>query len=122
MGDTKATRVVTGEVVLPNAELPAKAARLVVRVEDVSRADAPSEVIGQARLSDVSLTPGATLPFSVEIPASQIDDRRMYSVSAHVDVSGSGEVEVGDLITMQSYPVLARNDGDQVKLNVKPVK
>ncbi len=114
------TQKVSGEVILP-AELPAEKADLIVQVEDVSRADAPSVVVGEKRLSRVRLQPGAALRFEIEIPEDAVDPSRSYSVRAHVDVSGSGEVETNDLVTTQSYPVLTRGHGDSVKLQVKKV-
>ena len=111
---------VSGEVILP-AEVPADRADVIVQVEDVSRADAPSVVVGEKRLPRVALRPGAKLPFEVEIPEGALDESHSYSVRAHVDVSGSGEVETNDLVTTQSYPVLTRGHGDSVKLQVKKV-
>ncbi|MBL8145990.1 MAG: hypothetical protein JNL34_06370, partial [Anaerolineae bacterium] len=47
--------------------------------------------------------------------------QRLYSVRAHIATSGSGEVERGDYITMQSYPVLTRGYGNRVTLAVRRV-
>ena len=70
---------------------------------------------GEAWQSEVSLKPGEPLRLSVEIPKDKIDEKRTYSVTAHVDTSGSGEVEVGDLVSTQSYPVLTRGAGDRIE-------
>jgi uncharacterized lipoprotein YbaY len=121
MDETKAPRVVHVDVALPKVELPPKAARVVVRVEDISKADAASEVVGEARQSEVSLKPGDPLRLSIEIPRDRINEQRRYSVAAHVDISGSGEVEVGDFVSTQSYPVLTRGGGDRVRVDVKRV-
>ena len=121
MGDTEKTQTVRGEIVLPSTDLPAETADLVVQVEDVSRADAPSIVIAEQRRSGVSLRGGAVLPFAVKVPAELIDERHRYSVRVHTDVSGSGEVEVGDLVSTQSYPVLTHGYGNEVRVDVKRV-
>jgi putative lipoprotein len=121
MSGTEETRTVQGEVILPNIDLPAETANLVVQVEDVSRADAPSVVIADQRQSGVPLRSGATLPFTVEVPEELVDERDSYSVRVHVDVSGSGEVEVGDLVSTQSYPVLTRGHGNEARIHVKRV-
>jgi hypothetical protein len=42
-------------------------------------------------------------------------------VRVHVDVSGSGEVEKGDLISTQSHPVLTRGHADQAAVPVRKV-
>lgn len=119
MSDPDDTRIVEGEIVLPDAELPDEAAELIVQVEDVSRADAPSTVVGEQRVRDVRLAPGGRLRFHVEVPASRVDPRLNYSLRAHVDVSGSGEVESGDLLTTQSYPVLTTKQDDAPTVDVK---
>jgi putative lipoprotein len=112
---------VRGQVTLPAIELSAPTADLIVQVEDVSRADAPSIVVGEQRIPRVPLQAGMVLPFTVEIPAERIVPSHSYTVRVHVDMSGSGKVETGDLITMQSYPVLTQGYGNEANVTVKPV-
>jgi putative lipoprotein len=121
MGETAKTRTIRGGIILPNTGLSAGTSDLIVQVEDVSRADAPSVVIGEQRQSGVSLSGGTVLPFTIEIPAELIDDRHSYSVRAHIDLSGSGEVKVGDLVSTQSYPVLTRGYGNEAEIKVTRV-
>ena len=116
-----ASHAVRGEVVLPSAGIAAGTAEVTIQVEDVSRADAPSIVIGEQRMSGVAVGAGGVLPFTIEIPAGLVDGRRNYSVRAHISRSGSNEVSVGDLVSTQSYPVLTRGFGDRVRIVVKPV-
>lgn len=120
MADATKAEVVTGEIVL-GKDMPAKAAKVVVQVEDVSRADAPSVVVGEQRLSNVALRGKRAIPFKVDVPAGLIDQRSLYSVRAHIHLSGSGEVEEGDYVTTQSYPVLTHGHGKAVKLAVRRV-
>lgn len=114
-------RVVRGEIALPVEAVLTEPADVMVYVEDVSRADAPAIVVGQQRQSGVSLRPGASLPFEIEIPADSVDERGFYSVRAHVDHSQSGDVTIGDLVSTQSYPVLTRGYGTVAHVNVKRV-
>jgi uncharacterized lipoprotein YbaY len=113
-------RVVRGRVVLPPSA-PAATGDVVVQVEDVSRADAPSRVVGEMRKRHVQLGPHAEVPFEVEIPPDALDPGGDYSVRVHVDMSGSGQVDKGDLITMQSYPVLTHGYGDDARVEVRQV-
>jgi putative lipoprotein len=115
------TNTVRGQVVLPNVELPNQTADLFVQVEDVSRADAASEVVGEHRVSGVPVRAGQVLPFEIEIPTGKVDPKHSYSVRAHVDMTGSGKVETGDLITTQSYPVLTQGYGSEANLTVKRI-
>ena len=112
---------IRGQVVLPNVQLPNQTADLIVQVEDVSRADAPSQVVGEQRVSGVPVQAGQVLPFAIEVPAEHIDPRNSYSVRVHVDMTGSGKIEPGDLISTQSYPVLTRGYGNEANVTVKKV-
>src|SRR5687767_13319159 len=102
MSTVKDKTTVRGQVVLPDVEPAEKTADFIIQVEDVSRADAPSTVVGERRISRVPLRAGMSLPFTVEIPAESILPNHSYTVRVHVDMSGSGKVEPADLITMQS--------------------
>jgi putative lipoprotein len=121
MTDPAGKRVVRGEVALPPDMGRLEAAQVVVRVEDVSRADAPSVVVGEQRFKGTDLAEAERIPFAVEIPAELIDERATYAVSVHVDVSGSGNVERGDLITTESYPVLTRGHPDEMNVRVRKI-
>ena len=118
MGEKNTVR---GQVVLPNVPLPNQTADLIVEVEDVSRADAPAQVVGEQRLLGVSVRAGQVFPFAIEIPSDRIDPSHSYSVRVHIDMTGSGKVEPGDLITTQSYPVLTQGYGSEANVTVKPV-
>jgi len=121
LADVENTRTVRGQIALPSIGLPTKAAQVIVQVEDISRADAPSTVVGEERLRDVRLGSETVLPFAVRLPAGLVDERHSYSVRVHIDVSGSGNVSAGDLLSTQTYPVLTRGYGDEVRIQVKPV-
>ncbi len=113
-------RTVRGEVVLPAGEPGERAVRLVVQIEDVSRMDAPSQVIAEQQIDDVPLD-GTSVEFEVPVPAGLIDERASYSVRVHVDMSGSGEVERGDMITTQSYPVLTHAAPEPTRIEVRRI-
>ena len=115
------TTKVRGQVVLPDVELAGQTADFIIQVEDVSRADAPSTVVGEQRISSVPVYAGMSIPFTVEIPAERILPNHSYTVRVHVDMSGSGKVEPADLITMQSYPVLTQGYGNEVNVSVRRV-
>ena len=114
-------RTISGEVVLPGGDLPAEAAAVVVRVEDISRADAPSTVVGEQRIDHADLAGRRAIPFTIEVPADLVDERALYSVQAHVDLSGSGEVETGDFISTRTHPALTRGAEDVVVVPVTRV-
>ncbi len=76
---------------------------LRVRVVDDSRADACANVISEVVDADLQCAPGSPMICAVDIPAQ--GPPRGYAVQAHFDLDGSGEVEVGDYVTMQRYGV-----------------
>ncbi len=115
------TRAIQGEIVLPTGGPPIGSADVVICVEDISRADAPSLVIGEQRQKGLLLHPGARLPFVIEVPTEMIDERNLYSIRAHVDRSGSGVVKKGDFVSTETYPVLSRGYGVSATVKVKAV-
>jgi copper homeostasis protein (lipoprotein) len=81
---------------------------LEVILEDVSRMDAPAEVMGRVEVSN----PGNP-PFTFEIPyqADAVDDRHTYSVRARITVDGRLM-----FTTDTVAPVLTRGAGREVEL------
>jgi uncharacterized lipoprotein YbaY len=118
--DDSKTRVVRGTVVLPQDHASGEIGDVIVQVEDVSRADAPSVVVGEYRRKGVNLDQGA-LPFDIEVPADTIDPRHSYSVRVHVDMTSSGLVEAGDYVSTESHPVLTRGHGTEREVRVRRV-
>jgi uncharacterized lipoprotein YbaY len=98
--------VVTGEIRFEPQAPPFRNATIRVRLEDVSRMDAPARVVAEQVIRGVSRsTPAAApVPFAVH-SARALDSRATYNLRAHVDLNGNGEIEVGDFITMERFPV-----------------
>lgn len=116
MADHGTQKLVKGEAVL-SRPLDAGAHLLHLMIEDVSRADAAAETVGRADLPvNGPLPAGTVLPF--EIAVRDVDPGARYSVRAHLDRSGSGEIESGDLISTQSYPVLTRGAPEAVRVTL----
>lgn len=108
---TVPTREVRGRVRF-REEVPAPAT-LHLHLDDVSRADAAATPVAELIVALAAPMPaGAELPFAIIAPA--IDERDRYAVRVHVDVSGTGEVEVGDLLSTTAYPVLTQGAPDDV--------
>ena len=108
-------RTVSGEIVLP-ANTPAVTAKLVlIEIRDVTLADAPSVVIAEQRLQNISLKPGGHIAFKLSV--AEVALNRMLSVRAHVSLDGSGRTQSGDLLTTASFPV--PNAGTPAPLEVR---
>jgi putative lipoprotein len=111
--------VVYVEVLLPPGVVEGPAGEVVVRVEDVSRADAPARVVGEARLGTRGVA--AAFPLAASVPVDLVDERCAYAVRVHVDVDGDGQVSAGDYVSTQAHPVLTRGAPARVAVPVRQV-
>ena len=91
--------------------LPADA-RARVTVEDATRADASSVVVAETVLDDLDI--GA--PAVAELDVGEVDPTADLVVRVQVSPRNRKAlgIELGDLITTQSHPVLTRGHGDSV--------
>jgi putative lipoprotein len=58
---------------------------VIVRVLDVSLADAPSVTVAEQRIEPEHQVP---IPFSIDVPRTRLEPRHTYSVSARIEVDG----------------------------------
>jgi uncharacterized lipoprotein YbaY len=114
-------RILEGDVHFDDLRIPIDHAIVRIRLEDVSRADAASEVVSEIVLNDVSLAPGGrvSVPFSMQHPA--LADKGRYTIAVHADVDGEGEITSGDYITMESFPVTPAESRERVSVHVRKV-
>lgn len=82
-------------------------------LQDVSRADAPAQVLGTARLEKPGQPP---FRFSISYDAAKIEQNRSYAVRATITVAGKLM-----FTTDQSYPVLTRGKGSDVSMTMRRV-
>jgi predicted transcriptional regulator len=90
-----------------------------VTVEDVTQADASSVVIAERVLDDLAVDQ----PAVAEVEVGEVDPRANLVVRVHVTDAGrqTREVEVGDLVSTQSHPVLTHGHGDSVVVRPRVV-
>ena len=118
----KAPIVIEGEIHFVDVTSSVPHATVYVRLEDVSLADAPSKVIAEELIPNISIEAEGqpSVPFSIRTPG--LDERAVYTLTVHVDVGGSGEITLGDYITMESYPVSPTVSPTYINVRVRPVK
>ena len=58
---------------------------MIVRVLDVSRADAPSVTVAEQRVESEHQVP---IPYSVAVPSAALSARGRYAVAARIEVGG----------------------------------
>ena len=114
--------LVSGEVVFSEPLHRSGSAVVRVRLLDVTRADADAEVLAEQVIPDVKLEPEGRPRVPFELFGNPQDERRRCIVDVHVDLTGDGEVKVGDWITMASHPVVTRGQPTTVTVRVREVK
>jgi uncharacterized lipoprotein YbaY len=98
--------LVKGTIIFDDDDEPPAGATVYVRLEDVSRADAPATVVAEEVIREARPGPQAGwLAFTLH--GGPLDPRRRYGVRVHVDVDGDGAVGVGDYVSTASHPVWA---------------
>lgn len=73
----------------------------VVRLEDISVADAPSVVVAETRCPSSATSP-SSLPYRLRLPAGSVQDDRQYTLSARAEARSEGQRRL--LGTVQTYP------------------
>lgn len=107
-------RTISGRVRLREA-IGKPGATLRVTLEDVSRADAAATLVAEAILPIARpLDAGVELPFALAVP--EVDDHARYNVRVHIDLTGSGDITVGDRISTAAHPVLTQGNPDDVTI------
>lgn len=114
-------QVAAGTIVFDADIEPFAGATVYVRLEEVTRADAPSRVIAETILRDVQVGgQGAReLEFTIDMP--MLDPRERYVLRVHVDVDGDGRIGVGDYVSTGSYPVVPGAGASARSIQVKRV-
>jgi len=80
------TATVTGTVTyVEKIALPSEGVVVTVKIEDVSRADAPAITIGQQVIENAGQVP---IPFEIEYNPAEIDERFVYALRARIEVDG----------------------------------
>ncbi|SFM28578.1 YbaY family lipoprotein [Variovorax sp. OV329] len=84
-------------------------ATVTVRLQDVSRMDAPAVVMSEQRFTTDGRQP--PLPFELAVDAAKVDPNRRYTVAARVEQGGQLL-----FINDTAYPVLTQGGGYTVHL------
>ena len=77
--------------------------RVRAAVVDTSQADALHPTVAEATTTLTSAAPHVEL--TIEIPDGSLAPGHRYSLQAHVDRGGTGDIEPGDLIITADVPV-----------------
>jgi uncharacterized lipoprotein YbaY len=121
MMSSSETPLVEGEILLGEPQRSFTGATVHVQLEDVSYADAPSKIIAEQAISDVSHESGTEQRLKFALYGDIPDERGRYIVTARVDLQGQGRVIRGDYLSMESYPVLTHGNPNQISVRLREV-
>lgn len=111
------TSEVTGSVIyLERIALP-RPGTLRVTLEDVSRADAPAEVIASEEIDILRNTAGPPFPYSLRFQTYRIERNHRYVVRAEIRDAGD-ELR---LTSVDSYPVLTNGAPSMAEIRVRMI-
>jgi uncharacterized lipoprotein YbaY len=111
------------EVLLDPAERerPPAGTPLRVQLRDTSLADAPAEILAEA--DTVVSDEGGQRLATVELPAPEGRPADRLTVWAHLDVSRTGDVTVGDYVTTQAHVAPSpEQQPARLPVTVRPVR
>jgi uncharacterized lipoprotein YbaY len=115
-------KLVKGKITFEEETPPFSGATLYVRLENVTDADIPSQVVADYVQQNVAFDPNTGRELLFSIAGDAPDSRVSYAVRVHIDIDGDGAVSRGDLISMQSYPVITFGHPKEVSILVQQVK
>ena len=98
------SRLITVELQFPPRMDAFHARMVLVKIVDISLADAPSILIAQQKLENILCATQSPLLLHIDLPAALTPSN--WIAQAHISRSGNEQYSAGDLITIQSYPVL----------------
>jgi len=114
------TTTIAGTITVEEPTSAPETAVVLIRLLDASLADASSITISEQQITNADLSAGE-LAFRLEVP-DDLEASARYTVSVHADVDGSGDISVGDYITMESYPVTLDDSQPPVEVRIRPVR
>ena len=122
MSESHETATVRGVIAFAPDQRPHASFTVTVVVEDVSKADAPSTIVGRSTFEIPASVPKALsdgeLSFAVTVPAEALDSARRLNVRVHAtarsfsepDATERSDITEGDYVSTQSHPVLPDPD------------
>lgn len=96
-------------------------ATVFIHLIDSGMLDTSASVLAEQAIRNFSFRPGDP-PLNFELTLDKEPDKRgLLGVTVHISMTGKDDVEMGDYMTMQSYPVLTQGYPDAVTVEVKRV-
>ena len=97
--------IIEGEIIFREIRSSFSDITVYILLEEVSRADAPSNEISRVVLPGISMDKDDLHPIPFRISHSPLEKHERYAISVLIDIDGDGKISLGDYITTESYPV-----------------
>ena len=111
--------LVESNLIFPQSTRIFSKAVAYVRLEEVSRADAPSNIVAEQVIRKISNKIADKNRLEVNLYGPNINRRLDYAVNVHIDSDGNGKINRGDYINTESYPVLTFGRSNRVSVRLK---
>ncbi len=118
---TRANPLVSGEILFRPEMTSFADATVYVYLEDVSRQDASAKILGKQVIANISHSQGSSSSLQFAVYGKLPEARAHYSVRVLVSRQGREEIQLGDFVTTQSYPVITFENPDFVSINVHEI-
>jgi hypothetical protein len=115
-------RTVSGRLELPRTLTLERPARALIRVEDVSRADAAALTLGESVLEPITSADVERGFVAFTIGVQDPDPGASCSVRAHLDVDGDETVSRGDYVSTEHVAVLGTDAAAEVRVPLRRVE
>lgn len=110
------TRLIRGEIIFPADAPVGIAPKVLVEVHDVSMQDQASIVLAKKLMRNVSIGPGARVPFELTSPSAAAN--RTLSMRVQIDMNSDRSYAPGDFLSTAANPVAASGDAIAVVARV----
>ena len=118
MPSNRIPSLVRGEVILSPELASFDRATVYTYLEDVSYQDAPATILARHAIAEITHSIGTENRVNFTLLTQEIDPRANYSVRVHVSLQSDRQIQAGDYISTQTYPVLTHGFGDWVSIKV----
>ena len=110
---------ISGKIHFEEPITKASQATIRIRLDEVSRADAPSTTVAETDLTGFELEPGHK-PINFELTAELIPSYR-YTLFVHIDFANDGQISPGDYLTQEYFGVTIPLSKQPYQVRVKMV-
>ncbi|WNM63641.1 YbaY family lipoprotein [Candidatus Nitrospira neomarina] len=114
--------LLTGNILIDEQASAFSGATVNVFLEDVSRQDDSSQVVQKQVIRNVEHLEGEGQSIAFAFKGKVPNPESHYIVRVHIDLNGNDSVDVGDLVTMESFPVLTRGHPSNITVRVNQIK